>query len=402
MLAAKVAASDAVPDCTRLPGPCLAGSSHDHRAHRREARKYRVFWGVEIARVIRGKHRHGGGWWGIIDVRPREPRLWGSGACSHQYRGVPGATKSSGGSRAASRRGGWGLGRGSPGPVRGRTSHKLMRETNARQPRGAGCLACTNPSITGPNALTTPGAARPLGQVGGIGGDGTRRLEDLQRGVEGLGAGDLRSRVAVSGRDEIADLARRFNVAADRIEALVDDQRRMLASASHELRSPLARVRMALELVADDAPERREVVLAACRDVEELDALVGDLLLASRLEARAPAQEAVDLTALAAEEGARAGAVVHAGEPAVRRRGRPRARAGPPDRRAPRRRCALRGRRTRGDPLHGRAAGRGGRARGARLSRGAACCRAGARGSARGGCADSPVRRPSPLRYHRR
>lgn len=155
----------------------------------------------------------------------------------------------------------------------------------------------------------------------------TRRLEQLQRGVEGLGAGDLRSRVAVSGRDEIADLARRFNTAADRIEALVDGQRRMLASASHELRSPLARVRMALELVADDSPERHGLVLSACRDIEELDALVGDLLLASRLEARSPAQDEVDLAALASQEAARVGAsflsegpaIVRGDAPALRR-----------------------------------------------------------------------------------
>ena len=144
----------------------------------------------------------------------------------------------------------------------------------------------------------------------------TRRLEQLQRGVEGLGAGDLRTRVAVSGRDEIADLARRFNTTADRVEALVDGQRRMLASASHELRSPLARVRMALELVADESPERRDLVLGATRDIEELDVLVGDLLLASRLEARPPAQEPVDLAALATEEAARAGATIRAGGPA--------------------------------------------------------------------------------------
>ena len=147
----------------------------------------------------------------------------------------------------------------------------------------------------------------------------TRRLERLQRGVEGLGAGDLRSRVAVSGRDEIADLARRFNTAADRIEALVDGQRRMLASASHELRSPLARVRMALELVADETPERRELLLGACRDVEELDALVGDLLLASRLEARPPAHDPVDLATIAAEEAARAGATFAPEGPAALR-----------------------------------------------------------------------------------
>jgi two-component system OmpR family sensor kinase len=140
----------------------------------------------------------------------------------------------------------------------------------------------------------------------------TRRLELLQRGVEGLGAGDLSTRVAVTGRDEVAEVARQFNRAADRIEALVAGQRRMLASASHELRSPLARVRMAVELLGEAAPEQKMLAAEACRDIEELDGLVGDLLLASRLEARAPVRERVDVAALLADEAARAGAVVTA------------------------------------------------------------------------------------------
>jgi signal transduction histidine kinase len=155
----------------------------------------------------------------------------------------------------------------------------------------------------------------------------TRRLERLQTAVDGLAAGDLRARVDVAGRDEIADLARQFNRAADRIEVLVAGQRRMLASASHELRSPLARVRMALELIADAAPGQRGIVGDATRDIEELDGLVGDLLLASRLEARPPVREPVDLAALAADEAARAGAshmspetAFTSGEPAALRR----------------------------------------------------------------------------------
>lgn len=134
----------------------------------------------------------------------------------------------------------------------------------------------------------------------------TRRLEQLRRGVEGFGAGQLGTRVAVVGRDEVAALAREFNGAADRIEALVGGQRRMLASASHELRSPLARLRLAVELLADAAPHQRALASEAGRDIEELDALVGDLLLTSRLEARPPAQERVDLARLLAEETARA------------------------------------------------------------------------------------------------
>jgi methyl-accepting chemotaxis protein len=74
----------------------------------------------------------------------------------------------------------------------------------------------------------------------------TRRLERLQRRVEALGAGELTARVEVEGHDEVADLARSFNRAADRIAHLVTAQRTVLAGASHELRSPLTRMRMAV------------------------------------------------------------------------------------------------------------------------------------------------------------
>jgi signal transduction histidine kinase len=155
----------------------------------------------------------------------------------------------------------------------------------------------------------------------------TRRIEDLRRGVEGLGAGALGTRVQVVGRDEVAELATQFNRAAIRIEALVAGQQRMLASASHELRSPLARLRLAIELLAEAAPQQRALANEAGRDVEELDALVGDLLLASRLEARPPVREPIDLAALLAEEVQRAGArdmssgpAAYEGDPAALRR----------------------------------------------------------------------------------
>jgi signal transduction histidine kinase len=137
----------------------------------------------------------------------------------------------------------------------------------------------------------------------------TRRLERLRAGVEGLGGGDLHARVPVEGRDEVAALASSFNRAADRIEALVGAQRTLLASASHELRSPLARLRVALELAAADKPELRE---RAARDIAELDELIEDLLLASRLESveTLPRTEPIDLLGLVAEEAARGDADV--------------------------------------------------------------------------------------------
>lgn len=144
----------------------------------------------------------------------------------------------------------------------------------------------------------------------------TRRLERLQGGVESLGSGDLSARVPVEGRDEVARLARAFNRAAERIEGLVGAQQRMLASASHELRSPLARLRVAVELLADGdvAPGRRaELLDQTQRDVAELDELIEDLLLVGRLRARDPEARRrgdVDLLVIAAEEAARFGVEV--------------------------------------------------------------------------------------------
>ena len=147
----------------------------------------------------------------------------------------------------------------------------------------------------------------------------TRRLERLQTRVDALGAGDLGARVDVEGSDEVADLARSFNRAAERIEALVAAQRTMLASASHELRSPLARIRMAIELLAA-GPFRPELRERVARDVAELDNLIDELLLASRLETvhDLDAREAVDLLALTGEEGARVGAVVSGSPVSIR------------------------------------------------------------------------------------
>ena len=142
------------------------------------------------------------------------------------------------------------------------------------------------------------------------------RLERLQQRVDALGEGELSARVEVEGKDEVADLARSFNRAADRIERLVEAQRNVLAGASHELRSPLARIRVAVELLArDDRPELREQVVA---DIAELDDLIEEILLGSRLDSSDQLQrpEDVDLLALLAEEATRTDAEV-SGKPVV-------------------------------------------------------------------------------------
>ncbi|MBV9884199.1 MAG: HAMP domain-containing protein [Sphingomonadaceae bacterium] len=141
----------------------------------------------------------------------------------------------------------------------------------------------------------------------------TRRLERLQAHVDVWGEGRLSARVAVEGNDEVAGLAGSFNRAAERIEALVGAQKSLLANASHELRSPLARLRMAAELLGERAPAPIRDELA--RNITELDQLIEEVLLASRLDAMAEAEralESVDLTALLAEECARADAQLSA------------------------------------------------------------------------------------------
>ena len=144
----------------------------------------------------------------------------------------------------------------------------------------------------------------------------TQRLEGLQRGVQRWGEGDLSVRLPTGGQDEVADLSRRFNDAAERVQSLMDSQtallrsqKSLLANASHELRSPLARIRMALEL-SGSAPTptvRAEIG----RNIIELDQLIDEILLASRLDAKEldlGTMEEVDLVGLVAEEAARVNA----------------------------------------------------------------------------------------------
>ena len=143
----------------------------------------------------------------------------------------------------------------------------------------------------------------------------TRRLEALQRGVEAFGAGALSQRVANDGRDEVAALGASFNRAAERIEQLLRSHQSLLANASHELRSPLARLKMALALLDEAAPAQRAALRHEIEtNIAELDALVEEVLLASRLEVQAGLErrDPVDLVGLAAEEGARASVTLHA------------------------------------------------------------------------------------------
>jgi len=111
----------------------------------------------------------------------------------------------------------------------------------------------------------------------------TSPLRRMSRSMDRIAAGDLEHRVKVRGRDEVAAVGRSFNAMAGRIQKMLLGQRELLAGASHEIRSPLARMKVSLELLrGEGAPSGRVADLEA--DVDALNELVEELTVASRLD----------------------------------------------------------------------------------------------------------------------
>jgi signal transduction histidine kinase len=117
----------------------------------------------------------------------------------------------------------------------------------------------------------------------------SRPLEDVARAAEKFGAGDLSARVRTVQRrrhfvsDEVRELGTAFDAMADRIERVVIEQRELLAAISHELRSPLARARVALEIASERAPEEERPRLQEIDGaLVNVDAILTDLLASAR------------------------------------------------------------------------------------------------------------------------
>jgi signal transduction histidine kinase len=108
-----------------------------------------------------------------------------------------------------------------------------------------------------------------------------RLLADTARSI---GESDLTRRIPVSGRDEIADLARTFNAMLDRLESAFATQRQFVSDASHELRTPITIVRGHLELLGDDPDERRETIVLVTDELDRMSRFVDDLLLLAKAE----------------------------------------------------------------------------------------------------------------------
>jgi signal transduction histidine kinase len=114
----------------------------------------------------------------------------------------------------------------------------------------------------------------------------TRPIADLERGALSLGRGELDTRVDLpSGPHELRALARSFNSTAARLEQLVDAQRGFVADASHQLRTPLAALRLRLEnLTHEITPEGSADLTGATDEVARLSLLVDGLLALARAE----------------------------------------------------------------------------------------------------------------------
>jgi signal transduction histidine kinase len=118
-----------------------------------------------------------------------------------------------------------------------------------------------------------------------LGGAIARPLDRLARTARALGAGDLSARTGVSRGDEVGAVARAFDEMADRLVGLLRGQTELIANVAHELRTPLSRIRVALDLAADgDAAVARASLAEIEEDLSELEALVSDVLASARMD----------------------------------------------------------------------------------------------------------------------
>lgn len=118
----------------------------------------------------------------------------------------------------------------------------------------------------------------------------TRPLRNLQNSARRIGNGDLSHRADINTSDEIGNLGSSFNQMADTFELMIRGNRELSSNISHELRSPLARIRIAQEIIRDklENPDRKlspTIELDAIQiEIEEMDRLISQILLLSKLD----------------------------------------------------------------------------------------------------------------------
>jgi two-component system, OmpR family, sensor histidine kinase CpxA len=132
----------------------------------------------------------------------------------------------------------------------------------------------------------------------------THALSELTKVTEKIADGQFDSRLKIKSRDEIGRLSDAVNSMATKLESFVFGQKRFLGAISHELRTPIARLQMALELLEASSTQDQKSLLGDIREeVEEMKSLVGELLAFSKagMQGAKPSLELVNLKEIMAE-----------------------------------------------------------------------------------------------------
>ncbi|WP_223949418.1 HAMP domain-containing sensor histidine kinase, partial [Aeromonas caviae] len=162
------------------------------------------------------------------------------------------------------------------------------------QSMGGGMLSQERGPAPGP--LSWLNIPPPMLWIGGLGGllfsilfawHLTRPMNALRRSFDRVARGDLGVRLWPAlrwRRDELTEVAKEFDLMVERLQQLVEGREQLLHDVSHELRSPLARIQMAIGL-AEQRPEKASDALARIRlETERMDRMIGELLTLSRAE----------------------------------------------------------------------------------------------------------------------
>jgi signal transduction histidine kinase len=109
-------------------------------------------------------------------------------------------------------------------------------------------------------------------------------VRDVTRLARSISETDLRQRLPERGFDEVSDLSTTFNGMLDRLAAAFDAQRRFVQDAGHELRTPITIIRGHLDVMSDDAEDRRRTLEVVRDELERMSRIVSDLLTLARTE----------------------------------------------------------------------------------------------------------------------